>query len=31
MMTASVTVHLCKESAYGLNYIVQIDENAADT
>lgn len=27
MMTASVTVHLCKESAYSLNDIVQGDEN----
>ena len=30
MMTASVTVHLLKESAYSFNDIVQIDKNTAN-
>ena len=30
MMTASITVHLCKESAYTLNDIVQDDKNTAN-
>ena len=30
MMTASATVHLCKESVYSLNDIVHDDKNTAN-